>query len=583
MIQFLRKFWETQKTIWIFLGTQKKKYVFFNALILVIFFYDLVPALVFGKIVDFFTQYTQGDSLKPFYLLAGFLAVSWTIVSVLRISCKNALGKVGIHAKTNARVQGLEQLLDLSAEWHSTQNSGNRLQQIFTGSSAILEAIQLQYREVWKLFANFIGVLAIFLFLSPAFLVFAALYTLFFFIIEFYFNRKIYELTELGNRQNEKSSGSIIESAHNIVTIKSLGSEQEIHSHLSEKEEISKQIQIQKVNIKGLKWISFHILNGIALGTFLLLIGYHVVSSLITIGSILVFFSYYNKLRETTQEATDNITNFIELASNIGRLREIFSADSNTRRDGKVFPKEWQKVVFTDVAFTYAASDKGLKNLTLEIPRGEILGVAGSSGGGKSTLAKLLIDLHQPKSGGITVDSLSYPDISHKEILKAVSIVPQEAELFNLSLVDNITILRPVHDELLRKVIKVSELESVIEKLPEGLQTLIGEKGYSLSGGERQRVGIARALYKNAELVIFDEATSSLDGSLERKIIENVLYEFKGKKTFIFIAHRLSALEPADRIIVLKNGSIEEEGTYLELKQRKGLFAELFRTQLKEN
>ncbi len=580
MFRFIQKFWETQKTIWTFLGTDKKKYVFFNALILVVFFYDLVPALVFGKIVDFFNQYNQGDSLHTFYLWAIFLAISWTFVSIIRISCKNILGKVGINAKTNARVQGLDQLLNLSTQWHSEQNSGNRLQQVFTGSSAILESVQLQYREIWKLLANFTGVMVIFLFLSLPFLLFAVLYTVFFFIIEFYFNRKIFDLNELGNKLYEKSSGSIIESAHNIVTIKSLGSENEIHTHLKEKEEIAQQIQIQKQNLKSSKWICFHVLNGIALGSFLMLIGYDVIHGIITIGSILVFFSYFSKLRDTTQDTTDNITNFIELSSNVDRLREIFSADANTRREGKEFPNNWKNIIFNAVTFTYSDSEKGLHNFSLSIPKNEILGIAGSSGGGKSTISKLLIDLYQPNQGTISVDNILYKDFSHAGILKAISIVPQEAELFNLSLLENITVMRSFDKELFNKVIRIAELDTVINKLPDGVKTLIGEKGYSLSGGERQRIGIARALYKDAAVTIFDEATSSLDGTIERKIIENVLAEFKGKKTFVFIAHRLSALEPSDRIIVLKDGAIAEEGTYTELKKKKGLFTELFKTQL---
>lgn len=580
MFRFIQKFWETQKTIWTFLGPDKKKYVFFNTLILIVFFYDLVPALVFGKIVDFFNQYNQGDSLHTFYFWALFLAVSWTVVSIVRISCKNILGKVGINAKTNARVQGLDQLLNLSTQWHSEQNSGNRLQQVFTGSSAILESVQLQYREIWKLLANFIGVMVIFLFLSLPFLLFAVLYTVFFFMIEFYFNRKIFDLNELGNKLYEKSSGSIIESAHNIVTIKSLGSENEIHTHLKAKEEIAQQIQIQKQNLKSSKWICFHVLNGIALGSFLMLIGYDVIHGIITIGSILVFFSYFSKLRDTTQDTTDNITNFIELSSNVDRLREIFSADANTRREGKEFPKDWKNIIFNAVTFTYSDSEKGLHNFSLSISKNEILGIAGSSGGGKSTISKLLIDLYQPTHGTVTVDTAEYNTLSHAGILKAISIVPQEAELFNLSLLENITVMRSFDKELFNTVIRIAELDTVINKLPDGVKTLIGEKGYSLSGGERQRIGIARALYKDAAITIFDEATSSLDGTIERKIIENVLREFKGKKTFVFIAHRLSALEPSDRIIVLKDGAIAEEGTYTELKKKKGLFTELFKTQL---
>ncbi len=581
MKQFIKSFWEAQKTIWLFLGDQKKKYVFYNLLILIIFFYDLVPAFVFGKIIDFFTNYEKGQSLRLFYMWGIFLSVSWTIVSMLRITCKNKLGNIAIIAKSNARVISINNLLNLSAEYHSTKNSGNSLQQIFTGSDALSNIIKLLYRSIWKLIASFIGIILIFIFLSPTFLLFMVSYSALFFMIEFYFNSKIIELSDAENIFLEKSSGSIIETTNNILAVKSLGFESEIHGHLKNKEEVTKKIQLKKSNTKARKWKSFHLLNGVSIAVFLGLIGHNVVAGLITVGSILVFYSYYNKLREATQDATDAVTDFIELNSSLRRLKEIFESDKTTIREGQDFPKNWNAITFNNVTFTYLTNDKGIHDLSLEIKKGEIVGVVGSSGGGKSTVAKLLIDLYQPTNGYLSVDTLPYPKIAHAAVLNSISIVPQEAELFNLSILDNITIMRDIDQEYIDTIIRVTELQDVIKKLPDGLNTLIGEKGYSLSGGERQRVGIARALYKNSDIVVFDEATSALDGKTEKKIIKNVLKEFHGKKTFVFIAHRLAALDSADRIIVFKDGKLVEEGTYVQLKKNNGVFAELFESQIK--
>ncbi|MFA4942054.1 MAG: ABC transporter ATP-binding protein [Patescibacteria group bacterium] len=583
MKQFLSNFWQAQKTIWLFLGTRKRPYVFYNSLIFIIFFYDLVPAFIFGQIVDFFTHYEKGQSLLPFYLLGIILSVSWTFVSILRLTCKNKLSNISIVARSNARVMSINNLLNLSAEYHSSRNSGNSLQQIFTGSQAINDIIKLMYRNIWSIFASFLGIITVFIFLSPPLLIFMAAYSTIFFIIEFYFNGVLTRLSKSENLSLEKSSGSIVETTGNILAVKSLGFEKEIYEHLSRKEEVIKKIQLEKSNIKNLKWKFFQVLNGLSLGIFVFLIGRGVINGLITVGSILVFYSYYNKLREATQATTDAITDFIEYSTSLSRLKEIFESDKITIRDGVLFPSDWQFIKFNNVDFSYPTNDRGLSGLNLKINKGEILGVVGSSGSGKSTLAKLLVDLYQPSSGEIMVNDLPYSKISHSDLLESISVVPQEVELFNLSIVENISIMRSINKELLQKVIVISELDEVIKKLPQGINTLIGEKGYALSGGERQRVGIARALYKNAEIIIFDEATSMLDGKTEKKIIGNVLKAFSGQKTFVFVAHRLAALDAADRIIVFKEGKLVEEGSYVELKDKGGLFAKLFESQIKNS
>ncbi len=547
----------------------------------VVSFYDLVPPLIFGKVVDFFTTYEKGQNLTTFYFLAVFLAVSWTIASIVRLSSKNILNRIAIKTRSHAKVVLINNLLNLSAEYHSNKNSGNSLQQIFTGSTAIRDLIRLSYKGIWLTLSSFLGIIIVFIFLSPQFLIFMVLYATIFFIIEFYFNKKGLELARQENVFLEKSSGSLIETTNNILAVKSLGFETEIHGHLKNKEEIIKNIQLKRANTNNLKWKFFQCLNGLSLGIFVWLIGVNVINGLITVGSILVFYAYYNKLREATQTVTDTTTEFVEHSASLERIKEIIESDKSTIRDGIDFPKNWNVIKFNNVNFTYQANDKGVHDLRLEIKNGEILGVVGSSGGGKSTLAKLLIDLYQPTTGYISIDSVSYNKISHNALLNSISIVPQEAELFNLSISDNITIMREVDPEYLQKIIDVTELNEVVKKLPNGLDTLIGEKGYSLSGGERQRIGIARALYKDSEIVVFDEATSMLDGKTEKKIIKNVLKEFHGKKTFVFIAHRLAALDSVDRIIVFKDGKLIEEGNYLELKKNNGPFAELFESQIK--
>jgi ABC-type multidrug transport system fused ATPase/permease subunit len=204
-----------------------------------------------------------------------------------------------------------------------------------------------------------------------------------------------------------------------------------------------------------------------------------------------------------------------------------------------------------------------LRTSNFTINKFEKIGIVGHSGSGKSTLAKILLGLYELEDGKFKIDDVNFYDIKHSEITHNIAIVLQDSEMFNLSLKENITLLKE-NDELLRLAIKVAQLEELITKLPEGMHTLIGEKGYRLSGGERQRIGIARAIFKNPQLLVLDEATSSLDSKTEELIQEGLEKELQ-KKTMIIIAHRLSTLKHVDRIYVFDNGRIAEEGKYDEL------------------
>src|SRR4029079_4808525 len=175
--------------------------------------------------------------------------------------------------------------------------------------------------------------------------------------------------------------------------------------------------------------------------------------------------------------------------------------------------------------------------------RGEIVGVAGHSGSGKSTLIKLLLGLYHLDRGSLGVGGVPVVEIQHEQLVSNVSVVLQETELFNFSLRENITMMRDVSPALMERACEIACLGDVIAGLPEGLDTLIGERGYALSGGERQRVGIARALCRNASILLLDEATSALDSTTEQIVMQRLMAEHSADRTMIIIAHRISTLK----------------------------------------
>ncbi|BCO18489.1 ABC transporter [Alteromonas sp. KC3] len=239
-------------------------------------------------------------------------------------------------------------------------------------------------------------------------------------------------------------------------------------------------------------------------------------------------------------------------------------------------------ITFDNVAFAYNEKREILKGISFEVPAGAKVAVVGESGAGKSTLMKLLFRFYEPSSGSINIDGTDIRHLTQQSLRSHIGIVPQDTVLFNTTLLENIRYGNPdASIEDVENVIKLAHLEDFIAKLPDKLETTVGERGLKLSGGEKQRVAIARALLKGAPIMIFDEATSSLDSTSERAILSALRDAAKGH-TSLVIAHRLSTIVDADKILVLKNGHIVEAGTHSALLAANAEYATLWHAQQRE-
>lgn len=554
--------WDVFKAIWYFLDKDKSKFVVFFSILTAIFLYDLVPAYIIGKIVDFFTTYKIGQPLDTFYYYVIFVSSTWIIASFIRLKSKNVLGIIRQTARTRARIWGFERLTEFSLEWHNQENTGNKLQRIFTGAEAVANWIRLAQRELVKIFINSTGIIIIFSFINYKFGILAIVYTAIFISIIFFFSKKIFQLSNEFNKLNQAAGGTYVESASNILSIKALGGEESMLRSVSSREHLSRDISIQKINTNNLKWRVVQCLNGVTIGVFLFLVGWSVINAAITVGMVIMLYNYYERLSRYYSDLDEIYTDMIELRSDLGNMMPIFHATEFIKTGNESFPKNWSKIEFKNTSMDYGSGQPGLKDFSLALERNTKTGVAGASGSGKSTLAKIILGLYAVKIGEFKIGGKNYYSISHNETLGNITVVLQETELFNLSLRDNITMMREEDPELLKKAVEISELREVIGKLPQGLDSLIGEKGYMLSGGERQRLGIARAIYKDAPIVILDEATSSLDSETEGKIMAKLLGEYGKNKTFLIIAHRLGTLKYTDNIAVIESGKVVEEGSF---------------------
>ncbi|HJM71116.1 MAG TPA: ATP-binding cassette domain-containing protein, partial [Gammaproteobacteria bacterium] len=267
----------------------------------------------------------------------------------------------------------------------------------------------------------------------------------------------------------------------------------------------------------------------------------------------------------------------------IAAAASIFSLldEGNESDEGTIDAKRLSgSIQFKDVNFSYGSDKEILKNVNTRINAGQTIAVVGKSGSGKSTFVNLIPRFYDIESGSIEIDDLPIESYTLQSLRSNISLVTQEVTLFNDTIENNIVYGGHSKDEI-NDAIKDSHIDEFIDDLPDGLQTRVGDQGILLSGGQRQRIAIARAMLKDAPILILDEATSALDSESE-KLIQKAFDRLMENRTTFVIAHRLSTIENADRILVLSNGQIIEEGTHDELLIRDGEYAFLHKMQFND-
>ena len=238
-------------------------------------------------------------------------------------------------------------------------------------------------------------------------------------------------------------------------------------------------------------------------------------------------------------------------------------------------------IVFENVCFEYVKGREVLHGINLTIPVGHTIALVGNSGGGKTTISALLPRLYDIKSGSIKIDGTDIREFSQKSLRKQIAMVFQDNFLFSGTIRENILLgNEKASEEIIWQALKNACLDTFVQGLPNKLDTQIGERGILLSGGQKQRLAIARAFVKNAPIVILDEATSALDNKSER-VVQEALDNLMKNRTVIVIAHRLSTIQNADKIVVINDGRIAEEGTHEELLNKQGAYASLYAMQFK--
>ncbi|MAZ65959.1 MAG: ABC transporter ATP-binding protein [Kangiellaceae bacterium] len=315
--------------------------------------------------------------------------------------------------------------------------------------------------------------------------------------------------------------------------------------------------------------LGFDIFRALAMGM--------VVFSDLTIGQMFAIFGYLWFMMGPVQELLNIQYSYYSATAALARINSFLDKEKEPVYPCSVNPFDSSAVAiqFNDVCFSYQDETLVLNHLSLSIKPGKKVAIVGASGGGKSTLVHILLGLYQPQSGQIRFNGVDYREVGLTTIRENVATVLQHPALFNDSIRNNLCMGEQRSEQAVWQALSIAELAQTIEAMPDGLDTIIGNRGVRLSGGQKQRLAIARMVLKNPKVVVLDEATSALDSETEFKVHQN-LQQFLENRTTVIVAHRLSAIKQADTVYVFEDGKICEHGHHDELVSRNGLYAKLY-------
>ncbi len=551
--------------------------------------FSLLDPYIFGKVIDNYA--TKFDSFTTSQFLRGvglLLAAAVGVAFISRIAKNFQDYYVNvITQRLGAKIytDGIKHSLELPYFKFEDQQSGKTLGVLQKVRSDVEKLIS---SFVNTLFTTLVGVIFVTIYavnvhwiIAPIF--FAAIPILG--VVSSVLSRKIKKIQQVIVAETTELAGTTTESLRNIELVKSLGlGNQEINRLNSTTDKIL-QLELKKVKyIRTLSFIQGTVVNFIRTSILFFML-YLIFTREIQIGQFFTLLLYSFFIFGPLQSLGDIINIYREAEVSLDNFAELLRQPVDGKPVNPESIKTIQSLEFRDVSFRHQSSkSNALKNISFKVRMGETIAFAGPSGAGKTTLVKLLVGLYTPQEGSIIYNGISGDRIDLDELREKIGFVTQDTQLFSGTIKENLLFVNPgASEEECLDVLEKAAAGSLLARADKGLDTIIGEGGVKVSGGEKQRLSIARALLRRPQLLIFDEATSSLD-SLTEEEITSTIRDISDRKDLItiMIAHRLSTVMHADKIYVLERGQITEAGKHEELLQRKGLYYAMWRQQIGE-
>jgi ATP-binding cassette subfamily B protein len=551
--------------------------------------FSLLDPLILRYVIDRyatrFQEYTTGEFFRGVGLLLG-AAVGVAFVSRVAKNFQDYYINV-ITQRLGAQLysDGIKHSLELPYAVFEDQRSGETLGKLQKVRTDVERLITI---SINVLFTTIVGIVFVMIYAFTVHWVIAPTYFLtvpLLGLLSSVLSRRIKQIQKVIVAETTALAGSTTESLRNIELVKSLGLGQQEINRLNGTTQKILKLELKKVRyLRSLSFVQGTAVNLLRTGIMFLML-YLIFSRQITVGQFFSLFIYSFFIFGPLQELGTVINVYRETEASLNVFQDILAIPKEPRPLRPRPLDDLHTLAFEHVSFQHqSASTPAVSDISFDAARGETIAFVGPSGSGKTTLVKLLVGLYPPRSGRILYNGVPGPEIDLDGLRERIGFVTQDTQLFSGTIRENLLFVNPgASDADCLAALHGAACDSLLERAPKGLDTVIGEGGVKVSGGEKQRLSIARALLRRPHLLVFDEATSSLDSLTEEGIVETIRrVAARGDAITILIAHRLSTILHADRIHVLERGRIVETGGHDELVERKGLYYAMWRQQIGE-
>jgi ATP-binding cassette, subfamily B, multidrug efflux pump len=564
----------------LYLSPYKRTLALVLCFVLIYICLGLLEPYLIGRAID---QYISTRQINGLSKLALLLLTAYVFDNGFQAASSWLMARISQDALRRLRRDLFEHLQNLSIRFFDSHNAGELMSRLTNDIEAINQAVSQNVVSLVASVLSLVGIV-ITMFILNAWLALAALLVV---PIMFWFTQFIAKYTRRGFRDLQKELGEI-----NSVMEESISGQRVVKAFRRSETSIDRfRASNQKVYAAGVYANTYALmlmpLTNV-LGNFFVIVlvglgGYLALQGLVTIGMIATFIAYAQNFIQPLRQLA-NMYNSIQAAlAGAERVFEIIDTpvEVDNASDSLLPVPLKGEVHFSKVSFRYVPNQPIIKNMTLEAKAGQTIALVGPTGAGKTTIINLLTRFYEINEGSITIDGHDIRDISKYDLRKKLGIVLQDTFLFADSVMENIRYGRlDATDEECVEAAKLADADHFIRQLPQGYQTKLSERASNLSQGQRQMLSITRAILANPSILILDEATSSVDTRTEARIQKALLRLMEGRTSFV-IAHRLSTIRDADKVIVIKDGEIVEQGTHQQLLDAKGFFHHLYLSQFK--